>query len=280
MASSPEASITPDDRELLVRAVRVLERPNLMIRILGVLGKPVEKVIERLPRGGRNIITRAVRKSLEKGLDLVVKTIPREAAQGKMSRVFQKNLSHKAAVLATGATGGFFGLGGLSLELPVSTELMLRSIAVIAQEHGEDLFLIETRLACLEVFALGGRSEADDAAEVSYYLVRTALAREVAAAAAHIMERGLSSHGAPALVRFLTNIAARFSVNVSEKVAAQSIPVVGAVGGAAVNFVFMDFFQTIARAHFSIRMLERRYGFELVEREYRSIAEALPRKIL
>jgi hypothetical protein len=37
-------------------------------------------------------------------------------------------------------------------------------------------------------------------------------------------------------------------------------PVVGAVGGAAVNLIFMNHFQRIAEGHFTIRRLERIYG--------------------
>ncbi len=57
-------------------------------------------------------------------------------------------------------------------------------------------------------------------------------------------------------MRFAAQIAARFGIVVSEKVAAQAVPILGAVGGAAVNTVFMNHFQSTARAHFTIRRLE------------------------
>ena len=41
--------------------------------------------------------------------------------------------------MASGAAGGAFGLATLPLELPVSTVIMLRSIADIAISEGEDL---------------------------------------------------------------------------------------------------------------------------------------------
>jgi hypothetical protein len=34
-------------------------------------------------------------------------------------------------------------------------------------------------------------------------------------------------------------------------------PVIGALGNAAVNYAFIDDFQEIARAHFTVRRLER-----------------------
>jgi hypothetical protein len=42
--------------------------------------------------------------------------------------------------------------------LPISTRIMLRAIACIVQSEGEDLSDLETAPACMQVFALGGRS--------------------------------------------------------------------------------------------------------------------------
>lgn len=72
-------------------------------------------------------------------------------------------------------------------------------------------------------------------------------------------------------MRFLTRIAARFGVNVSEKAAAQAIPVLGAGGGAVINLLFMDHFQDMARGHFIVRRLERTYGAPVVETAYLSL---------
>ena len=70
----------------------------------------------------------------------------------------------------------------------------------------------------------------------------------------------------------MTQVAARFGVVVSQKVAAQALPVVGAIGGAAVNYAFMEHFQDVARGHFTVRRLERLYGKEAIRAEYDAIA--------
>ena len=75
----------------------------------------------------------------------------------------------------------------------------------------------------------------------------------------------------PALVRFETTIAARYGVTVSEKVAAQAVPVLGAVGGAAINVLFIDHYQGLARGHFTVRRLERTYGAAVVRKAYRAL---------
>jgi len=66
---------------------------------------------------------------------------------------------------------------GLPIELPVSTAIMLRSIADIARSEGEDLDDIDTKLSSMSVLALGARSRKDDNADIGYFAVRAALAR-------------------------------------------------------------------------------------------------------
>ena len=142
----------------------------------------------------------------------------------------------------------------------------------IARSEGEDLSDPATALACVEVFALGGRAGSKDASESGYFAVRSVLAKTVSEAARFIAERGVVKEGAPILLKFVTQIAARFGVVVSQKVPAQSLPVVGALGGAAVNYAFIDHFQAIARGHFTVRRLERTYGKAPIRAEYDLIA--------
>jgi len=92
-----------------------------------------------------------------------------------------------------------------------------------------------------------------------------------------VAERGMAEEGAPILIRLITAIASRFGIVVSEKVAAAAVPVVGALGGAAVNLIFMDHFQEMAHGHFAIRRLERIYGPDAVRAEYEAIRATLPK---
>ena len=87
----------------------------------------------------------------------------------------------------------------------------------------------------------------------------------------HIAERGLSQEGAPIIARFIAQVASRFGITVSEKVAAQAIPVVGAAGGAIVNLLFIDHYQDMARGHFIVRRLERTYSPDPVKNAYRRL---------
>jgi hypothetical protein len=80
------------------------------------------------------------------------------------------------------------------------------------------------------------------------------------------------AEGAPVLARLIAQISSRFGVVVTQKLAAQAVPVIGALGGAAVNYAFIDHFQEVARAHFVIRKLERDHGKDAVREAYKRLS--------
>lgn len=256
------ADLSADDLLDLRYAKSLLSHPSLAARVTSVLGAPIEKGFALLPANWADAVNQTTRNALTKAIALAVATMdehsPRPAA----------NFLHKLAVTATGAGGGVFGFASLPLELPLSTTIMLRSIVDVARSEGEKIKSIETKLACMEVFALGGSSAGDDAANTGYFAVRAALAKAMAEAAGFIAERGVAMETAPAIVRLIGQIATRFGVVVSEKMAAQAVPVIGAIGGASINLLFIDHFQDIARGHFVVRRLERKYGPEAIKAAY------------
>jgi hypothetical protein len=256
------------DTDALRDAVRLLEHASLAARLANMIGKPIELLGRALPAGASQAIATAATKSLEAALKVALLTIrggPQESSQ----------LLHRALAVASGATGGAFGIFSLPLELPVSTVIILRSILDIARSEGENLTDPESALSCVEVFGIGGRTETDDAAKSDYFVVRGILAKSVTEAARFIAERGIVGEGSPVLVRLITQVASRFGFVVSQKVAAQTIPVIGALGGAAINYAFIDHFQSVARGHFTVRRLERKYGKDLVFNVYERLRQDL-----
>jgi EcsC protein family len=258
--------MTRDDLAALRGAVQSLEHPGLAARLTNMVGKPIELIGYALPTAASQAITTATSKALEMALQVALRTMQHTPGAG--SQFF-----HKVLATASGAAGGAFGLATLPIELPVSTVIMLRSIAEIARSEGEDLSDPEAALSCVQVFALGGRPDSDDASESGYFAVRGVLAKSVTQAARYIVERGVIEEGAPILVRFITQVASRFGLVVTQKLAAQAIPLFGALGGAAVNYAFIEHFQDVARGHFIVRRLERTYGKEVVRREYERLAK-------
>ena len=262
-----ETSIVPSgwtraDSEALREAARKLEGASLVVQLADFVGTPVEKLLDRIPDQARDAVHNAARAALEKCFDAAMRTMGGESAGESSDRL------HQALATVSGAVGGFFGIAGLGVELPVSTMIMLRSIADIARSEGEDLVDPAARLSCLQVFALGGGSRKDDAADTGYYAVRAAMAMTLREAAGFIAERGFVREGAPAIMRFLSQVAGRFGLIVSEKAAAQAVPVAGAGAGSALNLMFTRHFQNIAHGHFTVRRLERKHGEAFVRQEY------------
>lgn len=249
----------------LKKAKMLLENPGIVANMTNLFGFAIEKGFELLPKNWNVKVGEVTQAALSKAVHAAVftmKELPGEEAS---------NIWHKAAVALSGGVGGFFGLPALAVELPISTTIMLRSIADIARSEGESICDIESKIACIEVFALGGPNKSDDASESGYFVIRAALSKSVAKAAEYVAEKGLAEEGAPALLRLIIQISERFSIQVSEKVAAQAIPAIGAAGGALINTLFIDHFQDMARGHFIVRRLERKYGKEAVEAMYMSI---------
>jgi hypothetical protein len=264
--------LSPEDLATLRRAKEALESPSLTMKLASVVGSPIEKLMARMPNIAQEKIDDATQAALKKCLQLALRTLTKSSVDGVLLPPEKPhNLMHKLAVATTGAAGGAFGMFALPVELPVTTTLMFRSICDIARSEGEDIHLIDTQLQCLMVLGMGGPSSSDDNADIGYFIVRGTLAQSVSKATSEIAAKGFSGHGSTALLKFLQTVASRFSVQVSEQVAAKSIPAIGAVLGAMVNTVFIDHFQQMAHGHFTVRRLERQYGQLAVERAFQTI---------
>jgi hypothetical protein len=243
-----------------------LEHPSFAARLSDVLASPFGEAAKLLPRDWRRALERNVEANMHRTLQL---------ALGSMNRAElapSRDWAHKLAVAGTGALGGFFGPLTTLAELPIATALMMRSIAAVARSEGEDLFgSSEARLACVQVFALGGRTHDDEDAEIGYYGLRITLGLHFE----NILEFAGKAEGPhiPAVIQLARAIAARFGVVVSDKFAAQMVPVAGALSGAALNVLFMQHYQDVARGHFIVRRLERVHGIDRIRDAYQRLRD-------
>jgi len=257
------------DRAALAAAVSRLEGASFAGRVTALAGKPVGLVWQALPPFTAERIAKVTRRALESALAVALSSLRNgRLARGRLA---QGRALHATLACASGAIGGAFGSATLLIELPLSATIMLRAIGAIARQEGEDLADPETGLACLEVFALGASSPHGAGPESEYFALRALLAREAPEVAEFALDKGAVRESAPVVVRFLARIASRFGVVVSQKLMAQAVAVVGAVGGAAVNLAFIEHFQQLARGHFTVRRLERIYGADAVRAEYERI---------
>lgn len=273
----------------LKRAYDLLESPSLSIQLANFIGSPIEKLVDKLPEGASAKIQKVVEVAFEKSLIVALSSMDgtHKAASPR---------AHKALSALSGGLGGFFGFAALLVELPVSTTIMMRAVMDIARSEGFDIHDLDTKRACLQVFTLGGPSSKDDAAETGYYLSRgftaqlaSQLSKELASVAGRqvvdvgstVASKQLAIHVgnlSPAqisgtLTKLIQTVAERFGVQITEKMALQAAPVLGAVSGATLNLMFTDFYQAMARGHFIVMRLEQKYGKEHIYNEYTALKE-------
>ncbi len=226
--------------ELAAAMKRLQGSGGLMMRMAdlagGMLGRTIRlgtRTLHAVP-GGQSAVARVVEAALTRAFDVAVLRLDAVGEQTR-SRRFAAPL-----VVLSGAAGGFFGLGGFVPDATVTTLAIMREIARIAQDHGEDLSDEAVREACLEVFALNPGET-----EMGYFGTRLVL------------------QGRP-LALLMAEVASRFGMSLSQKFALQAVPVVGALGGATLNAAFLAHYRGLARAHFTVRRLERRFGAEAI----------------
>ncbi|MFI8379197.1 EcsC family protein [Leeuwenhoekiella sp. NPDC079379] len=265
--------ISLEDLVLIKKSKKDLDEVSFLMRALNTIGTPIDSGLTLLPEKYQDKISSTIQKALQLSVKANLKTLNK-------GRQFtpSSNITYKVVTGLSGATGGFFGVAGFTADLLISTKFMMRSIMDIARSQGEDVHDINTQLACLQVFALGGTSEDDDELDTSYYATRAALHTAMNQTSVYIAENGtkniietLASQTAAPLAKLINQVAARFSVQVSEKFAAQAIPVLGAAAGASINVLFISHFQKMATAHFTLRRLERKYSKALIQETYEHI---------
>ena len=135
-----------------------------------------------------------------------------------------------------GAVGGIGGLPTALAELPVTTTLLLRVIQGVAVEHGFDASSENVKFDCIRVFSAAGPLEEDDGADLGFISARITLT-------------GATVQG------LIAKVAPRLATVLGQKLAAQTVPVLGAVAGAATNYAYTSYYQEMAHVHFGLRRL-------------------------
>lgn len=272
-----------DELEFLKEAYLYLENPSFITRVTDYLGKPIQKTMNRMPPLVQEKLSKASERALRKSLDVAhttlqitsEKALTFDEIKAESSKL---RLGHNLATTTTGALGGFFGEIGFLLELPVTTTLIMRSILAQGHNYG-NLTREELITNALYVFSLGsGKSRADDEMDTAYYTSRFAMDYAIKKAAEYLASnapktvlKNIEAGSAPLVLELITKVASRFNITVGEKMLAESLPIVGAVGGATINLLFTNFFTLSAKYHFGIKYLENKYGEDIIQEHYSRI---------
>jgi hypothetical protein len=232
-------------------AVLMADSRGFLMRMTAVFGRRIEAIRSRISKTGDKFGGEAWVALTQRAQDAVEDVLWNSfdfASAGLMAvpgplrpKRARGNVSHRLAATASGVASGFVGLPGVLVDIPFTTMTILRSIAEVARDCGEDLSAEATKRACLEVLAFGGPEQNDDETEIGYWVTRVGM-----------------NHLAMNLL--IKSAAGRFGLVLSEKFLAQAVPVAGALAGGALNYSFTDYYQKMARVHFTIRALETRTG--------------------
>lgn len=232
-------------------AILMADSRGFLVRMTGLFGRRIDALRNRISKGGDKFGGEAWAAVTQRAQDAIEDVLWNSydfAAAGLMAVPMplrpqhpRGNLVHRLAATGSGMASGFVGLPGVLLDIPFTTMTILRSIAEVARDTGEDLSTEATKRACLEVLAFGGPSPADDETEIGYWATRIGVN--------HLTMNML-----------IKSAAGRFGLVLSEKFLAQTVPIAGALAGGALNYAFTDYYQKMARIHFTIRALETRTG--------------------
>ncbi|MCO4848122.1 MAG: EcsC family protein [Yoonia sp.] len=215
--------------ELVLRQRRA---NGVLMTAINFVGGQVEDGLKMLPKGARAQIDVAARRALEASYD---------AASRSRTTYAGSDTLHKALGAISGALGGLGGLPTALAELPIATTVIFRAVQGVAARYGEDPLSVETRVECLAVFGSGGPGTADDGVDTSFFGARIGLT-------------GAAVHG------IIGKVAPRFATVLTQKLASQAVPILGAAAGAGTNYAFTDYYVQMAHVHFGLRKLAREHG--------------------
>tara|TARA_R110002049_G_scaffold151160_1_gene314715 strand:+ start:30696 stop:31559 length:864 start_codon:yes stop_codon:yes gene_type:complete len=255
-----------------------LEKIGSIMKGINKVGSGFESGIKVLPEKQQIWLSKNISNILFKILKSNINAI-------KNNKTFKtsSDSTFKALVGLSGIGSGFFGsfnILGSSIfisELYFSTRIMMRSILEIAKSEGENIYEIETQLACIQVFALGGNSTAKNAAKSPYYSTREAMANALESANNYLKKNGvegledMSMYNTNPVLMMIGLIATRLTIQITEKFISRAVPIIGAASGGALNYFYIEHYQKIARAHFIVRRLERENNKDIVKKAYNTI---------
>ncbi len=278
LVNKAQQAIDEADLMELKLAKHKMENIGTVMKGLNKVGSQIDSGIQTLPDYQQKWLSKNITNVLFKILKSNISTM-----EQKKEFKSSSNFLYKALVGASGAGSGligsfnFIGISVFVSELYLSTRIMMRSITEIARSEGEDIYTLDTQLACLQVLALGGNSEEDDSTETAYYSTRFAMATAMRGANLYLAKHGLSGLGkimmsnANPVLKMIGLIATRLTIQFSEKFISRAVPIAGAIGGGTLNYIYLEHFQNMAKSHFVIRRLERKYGKSLIKSAYNEI---------
>lgn len=222
--------------EIAALAARWKRANGPVISLVNRLGGSLEGQLALLPEAFRARVEEITARALETAYGLAANghSLPDPGGRGTL-----------AAAVVTGAAGGAGGLATALAELPLTITVILHAIrreAVAAGYDPDDPWIMAESL---RTFGSGSPAAADDGIDTSFLSARLTLT-------------------GPALQKVIATVAPKLAAALGQKLAAQTVPVLGAVSGAALNAAFLRTYREAAAIRFALMRLAEQHGAEPV----------------
>ncbi len=229
------AIAAPDRSAEIAALARRYHRANgPVMALVNRLGGVIEARLEVLPDALRRQIEAATERALLAAHGL--------AGIGAKGPDFGRN-GPMAAAMLSGAVGGAGGIATSVAELPVTVTVILHAIRKAAAEAGFDPDEPAIRAECVRVFTAGSPLAADDGVNTSFLSARLTVT-------------------GPAIQRVIASVAPKLATALGQKLAAQAVPVLGAVAGAGLNAAYLRYYREMAEIRFALLRLAEQHGAE------------------
>ncbi len=245
MTNLPALRAPDFDAEIAALARDYVRANGPVMALVNKIGGGVERQIAALPARMRAEVERVSEGALRAAM----------AAGAKMPNLGRRGAM--AAAVASGAVGGAGGLLSSVAELPVTISVILQGIQQEARAAGFDPEQASIKAACIQVFAAGTPLAQDDGLNAGFVSARLTLS-------------------GPALQKLIEAVAPKLALAMGQKLAAQAVPVLGALSGAALNAAYLTYYREMARIRFALMRLSVRHGAEDVVSAF-AVAVSPPR---
>jgi hypothetical protein len=246
-APLPDLHIPDPTLEIAALARRLARANGPVMALVNKLGGKLEAQMAHIPPQLRTRVEKITGEALTRSLSI--------ANKGRNAPDFGPRAAPALAAL-TGAIGGAGGIATALAELPVTVTVILHAILRAAEAEGFDTTLPEVQAACLRVLGSGGPLADDDGVNTSFIGARLTLS-------------GSAVH------KLLATVVPGFATALTQKLAAQAIPVLGAVTGATLNATFLTYYRELAHIRFALLRLSIQHGAAPIRLAFEKEAAAL-----
>ncbi|MBW4973670.1 EcsC family protein [Roseovarius mucosus] len=245
---------TETERRLRALVARNAQAGNGVIDLLNLVGGRAEGLLDRLPPSLRARLNETTEEALRRAAEMA------HRSRGVVGD--QPGWMARALTTSMGAVGGIGGLPTALAELPITVTVLLRAIQDVAAEHGFDPSEPAVRFDSVQVFGAAGPLERDDGANLGFLGSRMTVT-------------------GPGLNALIARVAPRLAAVLGQKLAAQTVPILGAAAGAATNYAYTRYYQDMAQVHFGLRRLAIDAGRDhsALCAEFRAMAQSTPGRV-